>query len=206
MRRRLQIAVTAVLVSLTACGGGGAGAERDAAEPGEVGDTTTVPSGDVPGGSSENGGTSGSSGDVSASGNPPSRPSEGGDGGATATSAPAGQQTEGRQQPLPFEASLGSSCVKAGSSQSIRVKTLPQSAVTYDSYYPDGNSGVSENFYGGNNGNQVGPDGVYEDTWVINPAAPPGTVKVLTRGVRLGHEPAGKDLVFELVGPGGTCP
>lgn len=198
----MTAAAIVLAMALSACGGGSGskGLKGEAAGTG----------GDEPGASADAGANGG--GDNGAS---PTVPGGGGgkaDAGtadkATGSNAGAPSTTvaEAPKPPMPFEVTLAGACVKAGGQQTITFKAPHKSAVVYDNRYPDGKSGLSEGFYGGNKGSLVPADGTWTDTWTIAPHAPAGQVTVLTQGVHLDYSSAEKELTFTLVGPTGTCP
>jgi hypothetical protein len=104
-----------------------------------------------------------------------------------------------------MKVSLGSPCIRAGDKQTITIETVAPSAVGYDSYYPDGKSGLSEGFYGGNNGKSLETEPVWTDTWVVNPAAPPGTVRVIVQGVSVKTSPNQLEVFYDLKRPTESC-
>jgi hypothetical protein len=200
------MAAMALMVLAGACGGSKAAEQDGAKADGEMSASTpsTVEGagggGDAKGKASTATTQKGSGSSASKSAGTPSKGGSGGEGGSTPTS-------EAPKPPTPLEASLGSNCVKAGGKQSLTVKVPPDSSVAYDSYYPDGKSGLREGFYGGNNGKVVdSEDGTWTDTWVIAPNAPAGKVRVAVLAVHMGYEAVDRDLFFDLVPPTGTCP
>jgi hypothetical protein len=75
---------------------------------------------------------------------------------------------------------MSPSCVPHGGAETITVKTLPKSAVGFNTFYSDGQPGGSANGqgYGGNSGGETTDAGVYTFTWAISPKAPAGPVRV----------------------------
>src|SRR5688500_9984667 len=79
-------------------------------------------------------------------------PAPSGDGSAIGSSKPPTTAVDGTtpgtgpsgKPKLPMKSSIGSSCIRAGEKQTITIQTVPDSGVGYDSYYPDGKSGLSE--------------------------------------------------------------
>jgi hypothetical protein len=106
-----------------------------------------------------------------------------------------------------LSASLGASCVRAGTSQAIAIKSLPETGVAYDAVYADGRTGAEYNGYGGNNGGLTDKTtGEWKDTWVVGAAAPPGPVKVQVVGAKSGVGRGETSVTFTVVAPTGHCP
>lgn len=128
---------------------------------------------------------------------------------ATASTFPQEPISDGSSglPPTPLEATLRSSCVKIGEQQSITLKAPPKAAAGYDSYYPDGKSGIQQDgYYGGNNGTNMPENGEWTDTWTISPAAPPGRIKVKVLAVASKHDVSERELFFDLVRATDDCP
>lgn len=190
-------AVLLVVIAAGACAGGKDGGERAADADGPGAASTE-----------EQGGNSTASS--------PSKASSPKNGSAPgAGSGPANSKTSGAQPstgdvtaapPVALEVVLGSACVKAGETQTITINAPGNSAVGYDTYYADGKSGLSDGFYGGNNGRVMPPEGTWTDTWLVEPTAPPGRTKVVVQAARVGNKAAMREAYFELVAATGVCP
>lgn len=197
-RRLAGITVLLVLATgLAACGGG-----SDA--KGLNGEAASANSDQSANGSDAGAGGGALSTSVPGAATGGSGGSKGADGSKAA--APTTTVPEAPKPPLPLEASLEKSCVKAGGEQTITISVPHKSAFAYNSFYPDGKSGIDEGFYGGNKGSLMPAQGTWTDTWVIAPQAPPGTVRVHVQAVHMEYSSAEKDITFELVGPTGVCP
>ncbi|HVF74327.1 MAG TPA: hypothetical protein VM938_04710 [Acidimicrobiales bacterium] len=118
---------------------------------------------------------------------------------------PTGTDPNAAKPKHPLKVSLGSPCIRAGEKQTITIETVSPSAVGYDSYYGDGKSGISEGFYGGNNGKSLENENVWTDTWVVNPAAPPGTVRVIVQGISVRTSANQLEVFFDLKRPTENC-
>lgn len=194
MRRTAAVVAWAMLAAAAvgACGGGGSSADADGdrekpsaeagggaasgpgAEDGGGEDGGGSGSGSGPaGGGSRGGSGSGSAGGGSGSGSGGGGSGSGGSGG-TATTEPEFPELE-------MQARLSKACVKPGQTQTIRVETDPNTDVNFTSQYSDGNSEMASGnaFYGGAATGKTDANGVWEHTWTVNPAAPPGRVDVL---------------------------
>lgn len=205
MSRMKATAVALAVLFAASCGGG----SDDAEDAGVSSASTSSTVADGTAAANDPGGTTGAGG---AAGQAPgsAAPAPGGSA-STPTTAPADQATGGSsaqstQPATPLEVTLEHRCVKAGGTQTITIKSSPGAAAGYDSYYPDGRSGISDGFYGGNSGNNIPPDGTWRDTWTIAPNAPTGQVRVHVQAIKVEHRVATQDLFFELVGPTGSCP
>lgn len=107
--------------------------------------------------------------------------------------------------PLPTTVTLAKDCVRPGGTQNITISTgKERSAVVYNTIYADGNSGIHEDHYGGNNGGYTDEDGSWSDTWVIDPAAPAGEAKVRVRSVHDGHF-GSETVYFQVASTLGRC-
>lgn len=201
----LKATAAALALLLAASCGGGAG---DAEVSGAPGTTTSSAVGD--------GGATAAQGDAANGTDEVAGQSEGsaaapGENGVTPTTTTGGQPASGSDaqstQPVtPLEVTLAHPCVKAGGEQTITIKSPPKSAAGYDSYYADGKSGISEGFYGGNNGTPMPPEGTWSDTWTIAPHAPKGRVRVQVQSIKVGHRVNTQSVFYELVGATDPCP
>jgi hypothetical protein len=115
------------------------------------------------------------------------------------------EQHNNPDNPTPLEVTLAHECVKAGGTQTITIKTAPKGGAGYDSYYSDGKSGTSKDFYGGNKASVIDDTGTWSDTWTISPHAPAGPVKVVVQAARIGYKASTTERFFNLVTPAGTC-
>lgn len=203
-RVRLAVGLVAVL-ALAACGGG-SGAVEEALRRGSASTTSTTKT--AAGGEADRPDEKPSSGQDARGGD--ARP-EGRAGSPTPTSASGSTgggttaTTEARE-PAPLEVTVAKPCIKAGERQTITIQALPHSAVVYDSYYSDGKSGISEGFYGGNNGAVVPDSGTWTDTWVVAPHAPAGNVRVITMVSSYRKSRTTVDRYYRLVSPTESCP
>jgi hypothetical protein len=207
--RKLVLGATATVVLLAgACGGSSAktlGRQGTvAAQPGPG--AAVTPDGPVIQNQNNGSPTRSSSASVSAS-IPPSSKTQAGTALAAGPVPGAGPQQQQTQQapPLQLEASVLSACVRPGTTQTITIKTLPNSAVGYDSVYPDGKSGLSQDYYGGNNGGQANATGTWTDTWKIAPNAPAGLVSVDVAGANANGSVGKTAISFKLSDVTGKC-
>lgn len=97
-----------------------------------------------------------------------------------------------------------SACVRPGQTQTTTIRTDPGNGIAYHAIYSDGKTGFDADYYGGNNGGQADKTGVWRDSWVVKPGAPPGHVRVdvvAQSASDNGYQEAG----FEIAGADGTC-
>ncbi len=135
-----------------------------------------------------------------------SGPSQATAGDFNAAAPPSGGSNQNAAKPKhPLKVSLASPCIRVGEKQSITIETIKGSGVGYDSYYPDGKSGLSEGFYGGNNGKNMESETVWTDMWVVSPTAPPGTVRVISQGISLATDVNQVEVFFDLKPATGSC-
>ena len=142
-------------------------------------------------------------------GSPAAAPSPQQGGGAAAPAGSGGGATPPTTSAgnLPLQASFSSPCVRAGTPQTITVKTIAKAGIAYNSVYADGNNSRDNktDYYGGNKGGQADDTGVYRDTWTLSPRAARGPVHVDVVGIapqgQSGYAVAG----FTVAGPDGKC-
>jgi hypothetical protein len=82
---------------------------------------------------------------------------------------------------FPLTGTVNPSCVKPGTSATLTVRTLTQSAVAFDTHYSDGRTGGPPPFGSGLGGNASGltdDNGNYSSSWVVAPNAPAGKAYV----------------------------
>lgn len=205
---KMWAAALAIALVVAACGGGdGPTGEAEAASQSQEGGAA------APDGQGRESGTSGSDGAAppSTAGNASKGDSKDKQSEKSTTSTTPGSDTSGtvpeEDRPvLPVETTLGSTCVRAGGTQTVTFKTVPGSGVAYNSYYSDGKNGLDEGFYGGNKGAIIQADGQWTDTWTIAPHAPPGKVRVTYTATNIAYRAHHGETSFELVSPTGVCP
>lgn len=184
-RPRLWAAALAAFLVLTAaCGGSGGNDEAEGA-------TTTTeartgardPSGDATSTTSKGAEAEAPTNDAP----PTTAPSAGGAGsgggsndGSDNTGAAGSGGDEGPEEPPPIdvEAEFSDDCVRPGGTQTITIRTEPNTGVAYHAVYADGSNGFDEDYPGGNDTGETDSKGVWEDTWTVGPTAAEGEVKV----------------------------
>ena len=206
-RKLLGAPLLAAMVALAACGGGD---DKEAAKDDSSTSTAVTEPGGAAPGDGATGGAGGPATSAPGSGAGAGAGAQGGSG-STAPSSPGGQSSTastaapGETPPTPLEFTLGSPCIRAGSEQTITIKAPAGGGVGYDSYYSDGKSGISKDFYGGNAGKVMPESGSWTDTWRVSATAPPGKVKVLVQAVKMGMKATTQEQFYDLVGPTGSC-
>jgi ABC-type glycerol-3-phosphate transport system substrate-binding protein len=126
--------------------------------------------------------------------------------GGSATTMPNQPAENWMDKTFEITVTLKESCVRPGGTQTITVKTEPGAGLAYDTTYPDGKSGVSDGYYGGNSGGFADENGDYADTFAVAATAPSGyaVVSVLSSDPNKGH--AEKRLTFYVADVTGNCP
>jgi hypothetical protein len=95
----------------------------------------------------------------------------------TTVASNAAAPTTTTPQP-PITVRFSSSCARAGTPQTITIRTTPKAGVVYHAVYADGNNAMSKPYYGGNKGGNADDHGTWSDTWTIGAGAPAGPVTV----------------------------
>jgi hypothetical protein len=162
MRRALT---TLVLVAAVLAGGCGQQHRSTATAARPAGNTSTTSS-TAPGASNGSGAATTTTAKSGAS--------TAGSGGATTPTTAAGFQTPTTLPESDFRstAKVSKACVGPGGKEILTVSTRSQSAVAYTALYADGKN------HGGNHGGISGPDGKFQDTFVIDGTAPKGQATV----------------------------
>ena len=169
---RIAVAVIGIVLTAGACGGAaGDSAKRqaDGAAPGpDAG-------GDGSGGPSSPSGAPG--GDAAAGATPgPGGAGDPGAAGSPSTTVAPGDDPKPATIPLAVE--FVTACVRPGTTQTIVLRSEPNTDVGYDATYSDGKTGWASDHHGGSNKGLTGPTGEFRDTFLVKLSAPPGVVKV----------------------------
>lgn len=114
---------------------------------------------------------------------------------------PSSEAENGPPPAVLLHVSFASECVRAGGSQTITIAGAREDAVAYHATYADGKTFKDQGWYGGNNGGYADDSGVWEDTWVVGPGAPPGEVAVDVVSTRSGSRRAS----FRVADTQGRC-
>lgn len=199
LRTRLASLAAAGLL-IGACGGGGGGDNGKAAENASAdGSTTTSPATAQAGGDPTTGSPGAPGGPTVTTGAPGSAPATG----STPGNPPDGGETP--KPPLPMEVELEKDCVKPGGTQTVTVRTEPESPVGYSAEYADGKTAMDAGYYGGVDAGKTDGKGVYKATWTIAPNAPPGEVKVRVFATHPAYTFSERVATFELSTLTGKC-
>lgn len=209
-RPKLWAVVLATLfVITTACGGSGGGGEAEgattmteartgASDPSGAATTTTsegaeadAPTNDAPPTATPPGGAGSGGGSNDGSGN-------------TGAAGSAGDEGPEEPPPIDVEAEFSDDCVRPGGTQTITIRTEPNTGVAYHAVYSDGSNGFDEDYPGGNNTGETDSKGVWEDTWTVGPTATEGEATVDV--VALGAEGQGyTQVTFAVADLTGNC-
>lgn len=191
-----SLAVAAFLIG--ACGGGddnGKGADNASADgstttslaPSQAGADTADGAPGAPGGATT---TTGAPGSAPATGSTPGAPPDGG---------------QAPKPPLPMEVEVEKDCVKPGGTQTVTIRTEPESPAGYSVEYPDGKTAMDQGYYGGVDAGKTDGKGVYKATWTIAPNAPPGEAKVRAFATHPAYRFSERVATFELSTLTGKC-
>lgn len=135
--------------------GAGRGNDDAAPTPAPTGPAATTPG--------NNDGDDGADEDASASGN---------------SGDPAAPGTYGEYAEVAISAELAEECVRPGQSQTITIRTEPDTKVAYHTAYADGKNDFADDYPGGANRGETDGRGLWTDTWVVKPTAAPGQARV----------------------------
>ena len=131
----------------------------------------------------------------------------GGAPGSTGTGSAPGSGTkggsDGQPPPLPVAVELANACVRPGGSQTVTVRTTPESTVGYDTTWSDGKNGMTGGY--GGTGNGHAPTGTWTHSFTVGPQAPKGNATVTGIGVNMSGSTGQAKADFTVADLTGNC-